>query len=729
MDLIVQLSKELKLPQRSVASAVDLLDAGNTIPFIARYRKEVTGELDENQLRSIEERLSYLRSLEKRKEEVLKSIAEQGKLTPELEAKIQAATILQEVEDLYLPYRPKRRTRASVAKEKGLEPLAEALLAQPLTAKQLAQCAEAFINPDLGVQTMEEALAGAQDIIAERVAEDADHRRYVRNVTYQQGVVQTKAVDQAKKSDFEMYYEYQEPLHRLPPHRVLAINRGEAEGYLQVKLEAPDQWLVNHLQGRTISHPGSAASELIMAAVADGYKRLIAPSIERELRSEISARADEHAIRIFATNLRNLLLQPPVRGQVVMGVDPAYRTGCKVAVVDETGRLLALTVVYPTPPQQRIADAEAKLLEMIERYEVDLITIGNGTASRETEQFVADMIKKSRRPVKYTIVNEAGASVYSASKVAGEEFPKLDVSERSAISIARRLQDPLAELVKIDPKSIGVGLYQHDVNQKSLGQSLEVVVESVVNAVGVDLNTASASLLQYVAGLKATVAKNIISHRDTNGKFGTRAQLKKVPRLGDQTFVQAAGFLRISDGDEPLDNTSVHPEAYQAARQLIKRLGYTPSELLSGGLRDLAQRLDGVNLELLAAELGIGVPTLRDMIDSLQKPGRDPRDTLPPPIFSTDVLKFEDLSSGMILDGVVRNVVDFGAFVDIGVHQDGLVHVSELSERRVTHPTDVVRVGDTVRVMVIGVDMDRHRISLSLKRAKNIEGGVGGGQT
>lgn len=716
--MIRQIAGELGLSPGQVRTVAGLLDEGNTIPFIARYRKEMTGELDENQLRAIEERRGYLKQLEDRKGEVLRLIGEQGKLTPELESAIAAAVKLQEVEDLYRPYRQKRKTRASVAKERGLEPLAQWLLSQPRQGDPLAEAAR-YIDEAKGVETAEEALQGAMDIVAEGLADDANARRQVRRFTWDHGVLRSKAKDAEAESVYEMYYNYSEPVKRLPPHRVLAINRGEREEVLSVGIEVPAERIVDELQRRLIRGP-SVARELLAAAAEDAYKRLIAPSIERELRAELTEKAEEHAIGIFSENLRNLLLQPPVKGRVVLGVDPAYRTGCKLAVVDETGKLLEVAVSYPTPPHNKKAEAEALFRRLIEQYGVTLIVIGNGTASRETEQFVAGVIKgMPERGLQYLIVSEAGASVYSASKLAQEEFPDLDVAERSAVSIARRLQDPLAELVKIEPKAIGVGQYQHDVSQKRLDESLAGVVESAVNHVGVDVNTASPSLLSYVSGINATIARNIVKFREENGAFTDRAQLQKVPRLGAKTFEQCVGFLRIPEGRNPLDKTPIHPESYPVVDRLFRELKLDLSAI---GTEELKAKLAAVEVEAMAAKLDVGAPTLRDIIDSLQRPGRDPRDELPPPIFHTDVLDIEDLKPGMELQGTVRNVVDFGAFVDIGIKNDGLVHISQLSDRFVKHPTEVVAVGDTVKVWVIGVDLKKGRVSLTMKGRAEAQG-------
>lgn len=709
--ILKMLAGELKLSAKQVRTTVGLLDEGNTIPFIARYRKEMTGELDEHAIRAIEERLQYLRNLEARKAEVLRLIFEQGKLTEELRLAITAAAKLQEVEDLYRPYRQKRKTRASVAKEKGLEPFAEWLMSQPPAGDPLAEAAK-YIDEEKGVASAEEALQGAMDILAERIADDAAIRAWVRQYTYNHGIIVTEAKDSEMESVYEMYYAYQEPVRKLPPHRILAINRGEREDVLKVRLVVEEERILDQIAQRTLQQT-SAVREILLAVIEDAYKRLIAPSIEREVRGELTERAEEHAIKVFADNLRNLLLQPPVKGHMVLGVDPAYRTGCKLAVVDDTGKVLDKGVVYPTPPHNKAAEAEQIISAMIEKYGVETIAIGNGTASRETENFIAGLIKKLGNPkLKYIIVSEAGASVYSASKLAAEEFPDFDVAERSAVSIARRLQDPLAELVKIDPKSIGVGQYQHDVQQKRLEESLKFVVESVVNHVGVDLNTASPSLLAYVSGINGTIAKNIVKYREENGRFTNRRQLLKVPRLGAKTFEQCVGFLRIRDGDNPLDNTPIHPESYSIVDKLFEQLQISLEQL---GTEELNARLREVRPEELAPKLDVGLPTLRDILESLQRPGRDPREELPPPIFSTDVLKIEDLAPGMELKGTVRNVTDFGAFVDIGLENDGLVHISQLSDRYVKHPMDVVSVGDIVTVRVLQTDLKRGRVSLTMR--------------
>jgi uncharacterized protein len=714
MDLALltrTIAAEMGVKPHQVEHTIALLDEGNTVPFIARYRKEMTGQLDETQIRSIEERVRYLRNLSVRKEEVLRLIEEQGKLTDELKQAIEQATKLQEVEDLYRPYRQKRRTRATMAKEKGLEPLAAYLLSLPVQGNP-EEVAAAYIDPDKGVESVEQALQGAMDIIAEQVSDDADIRKWIRHRTFEKGILITeqKAEEADEKNVYQMYYAYREPLKKVVPHRVLAINRGENEGILKVSVEAPVEEICAFLEKRVITRE-TVARSLLEAALEDSYKRLIAPSIEREVRSELTEAAEERAIHIFAENLRNLLLQPPVKGKVVLGVDPAYRTGCKLAVVDETGKLLQVAVIYPTPPVSKVAEAAAKVKELIARYDVDIIAIGNGTASRETEQFIADVLKEVKKEVFYIIVNEAGASVYSASALAKEEFPNLDVAERSAVSIARRLQDPLAELVKIDPKSVGVGQYQHDVSQSRLAESLQFVVQSVVNHVGVDVNTASPSLLQYVSGISKQVASNIVKLRDEVGKFTDRSQLKKVPRLGEKTYEQCIGFLRIMDGTNPLDKTPIHPESYAATFKLLEMIGVEPAEIGSDKCRE---RLNGLDVAATAKQLEIGEPTLRDIMESLLRPGRDPRDELPKPLLRHDVLQLSDLSQGMKLQGTVRNVVDFGAFVDIGLKNDGLVHISQLRKGFVKHPLDVVTVGDIVDVWVLEIDEKRQRVGLTM---------------
>lgn len=714
--ILKQISTELQLPATKVKTTMGLLDEGNTIPFIARYRKEMTGELDENELRAIEERLQYLRNLEDRKLDVIRLINEQGKLTPELQASIEASGKLQELEDLFRPYRQKRKTRASVAKERGLEPLSVWIFSQPKQGNVLAEAGK-YVDEAKDVPTAEAALQGAMDIIAEQIADDAKVRAWVRRYTYDNGVVRTEAKDKQLESVYEMYYDYQEPVKRLPPHRTLAINRAEREEVIKVALDVVNDKIHDFI-GRHYIRGESIVKNSLALVIEDAYKRLIAPSVDREVRGELTDKAEEHAIRIFAENLRNLLLQPPVKGKIVLGVDPAFRTGCKLAVVDETGKVLEIAVTYPTPPNNKITEAKAKIKQMIAQYDVELIVIGNGTASRETEQFIAELIREVKekdttsRKLEYIIVSEAGASVYSASKLAQTEFPDMDVSERSAISIARRMQDPLAELVKIDPKSIGVGQYQHDVTQKRLEESLTGVVESAVNHVGVDLNTASPSLLSHVAGVNGTIAKNIVAYREEHGKFTNRKQLQKVARLGAKAYEQCVGFMRISGGENPLDSTPIHPESYGVVDALFQELRLELRQLGSQPLRETLQLLEP---EALAPKLGVGVPTLRDIVDSLQRPGRDPREATPLPIFRTDVLKIEDLVAGMELHGTVRNVIDFGAFVDIGIKNDGLVHISQLSDSFVKRPMDVVSIGDTVNVRVLEVDLKKGRVSLTMK--------------
>ncbi|HEU4962577.1 MAG TPA: Tex family protein [Bacilli bacterium] len=709
-----QIADELQVRPGQVKAVADLLDEGNTIPFIARYRKEMTGELDENVVRTIQERLQSLRNLAARKEEVHRLIAEQEKMTPELATAIEAAKTLTELDDIYRPYRPKRKTRAGVAKEKGLEPLALWLTDKP-TGDVLQEAAK-YIDAEKGVVSAEEALAGALDIFAEWVADDAKTRQYVRDLTMKKGTIKSTATGKGdqERDVYGMYAEYEEPVSKVVPHRVLAMNRGEKEEALKIAIVAPVGEILQGLERQHLSRKPTVAHEHLRAALEDGYKRLIEPSIEREVRAALTEKAEEQAIHVFAQNLKQLLLQPPVKGKTVLAIDPAFRTGCKVAVLDETGRVLDIAVTYPTAPRHDVQGAKRILQGLVDKHGVDVITIGNGTASRETEQFVAEFIGEQSRELVYLIVNEAGASVYSASKLAGEEFPNLDVAERSAVSIGRRLQDPLAELVKIDPKSIGVGQYQHDVSQKKLEEQLTAVVESAVNSVGVDLNTASPSLLAYISGLSATVAKNVVKYREETGKFTSRAQLGKVPRLGPKTYQQAVGFLRIADAEQPFDNTPIHPESYPAAKKLLASMGFKVEDIVKASRREeFRQSLSALNLEQQAADLDIGVPTLKDIVEALQKPGRDPRDELDPPLFRTDVLKIEDLEPGMRLKGTVRNVVDFGAFVDIGVKQDGLVHISELADRFVRNPMEVVSVGDVVEVKVLSVDVKKNRIALT----------------
>ncbi|MBO5161028.1 MAG: RNA-binding transcriptional accessory protein [Lachnospiraceae bacterium] len=802
MDIIQKIKEELQVEKWQVEAAVKLIDEGNTIPFISRYRKEVTGSLNDEQLRNLDERLTYLRSLEDKKEQVLKSIEEQGKLTDELKEKILAAQTLVVVEDLYRPYRPKRKTRASIAKEKGLEPLAEYILRQEATEPVLNEAAK-YVSEEKEVKTPEEALQGAQDIIAEMISDDADHRLYIRNITVEEGIVTGTAKDEKAQSVYEMYYNFEEPVKKIAGHRVLALNRGEAEKVLTVKVNAPEERILRYLEKKLITKENEYTTPVICAAVEDSYDRLIAPAIEREIRNDLTEKAEDGAINVFGKNLEQLLLQPPIAGKVVLGWDPAFRTGCKLAVVDATGKVLDTKVIFPTAPQNKVEESKAELKKLIKKYNVDLISVGNGTASRESEQVIVELLKELDRPVQYVIVNEAGASVYSASKLATEEFPNFDVGQRSAASIARRLQDPLAELVKIDPKSIGVGQYQHDMNQKKLSDALSGVVEDSVNKVGVDLNTASASLLEYVSGINKTIAKNIVDYRENNGRFVNRKQLLKVPKLGPKAYEQCAGFLRIPDGKNPLDATSVHPESYEAAEQLMEKLGLTmedikeaqkqaaakkASDRSSAAQADgqkngngtvnapkkreeqkgkavrvhntntamgkaLAAAMGGVtfdnsaqtsakqtapvaknavndakdmsglekrikNKKLLAEELGIGEITLTDILKELEKPGRDPRDDMPKPILRSDVLDMKDLKPGMILKGTVRNVIDFGVFVDIGVHQDGLVHISQITDRYIKHPLEAVSVGDIVDVQVLTVDMAKKRIGLTMKIQK-----------
>ena len=802
MDIIQKIKEELQVEKWQVEAAVKLIDEGNTIPFISRYRKEATGSLNDEQLRNLDERLTYLRSLEDKKEQVLKSIAEQGKLTDELKEKILAAQTLVVVEDLYRPYRPKRKTRASIAKEKGLEPLAEYILRQEATEPVLNEAAK-YVSEEKEVKTPEEALQGAQDIIAEMVSDDADHRLYIRNITVEEGIVSSTAKDEKAQSVYEMYYNFEEPVKKIAGHRVLALNRGEAEKILTVKVNAPEERILRYLEKKLITKENEYTSPVIRAAAEDSYDRLIAPAIEREIRNDLTEKAEDGAINVFGKNLEQLLLQPPIAGKVVLGWDPAFRTGCKLAVVDATGKVLDTKVIYPTAPQNKVEESKTELKKLIKKYNVDLISVGNGTASRESEQVIVDLLKELDRPVQYVIVNEAGASVYSASKLATEEFPNFDVGQRSAASIARRLQDPLAELVKIDPKSIGVGQYQHDMNQKKLSDALSGVVEDSVNKVGVDLNTASASLLEYISGINKTIAKNIVDYRENNGRFVSRKQLLKVPKLGPKAYEQCAGFLRIPDGKNPLDATSVHPESYEAAEQLMEKLGLTMEDIKEAQKQAAAKKASGrssaaqadgqkngngtvntpkkreeqkgkavrvhntntamgkalaaamggvtfdnsaqtsakqtapvaknavndakdmsglekriKNKKLLAEELGIGEITLTDILKELEKPGRDPRDDMPKPILRSDVLDMKDLKPGMILKGTVRNVIDFGVFVDIGVHQDGLVHISQITDRYIKHPLEAVSVGDIVDVQVLTVDMAKKRIGLTMKIQK-----------
>ena len=773
MDIVKKIAAELEIRPQQVEAVIKLIDEGNTIPFIARYRKEAHGSLNDEQLRNLSERLTYLRTLEEKKEQVLATIEEQGKLTDELKAQILAAETQVLVEDLYRPYRPKRRTRAIIAKEKGLEPLAQIILAQEVT-EPLETIAEQYVSEEKEVKDVADAIAGARDIIAEQISDNADYRKYIRDITRQEGILTSTAKDEKAQSVYEMYYEYQEPVKKIAGHRVLALNRGEKEKFLVVKLEAPEERILTYLCKKTITEENEIVTPVLEEAVTDSYKRLIAPAIEREIRNELTEQAEDGAIKVFGKNLEQLLMQPPIAGKTVLGWDPAFRTGCKLAVVDPTGKVLDTKVIYPTAPQNKVEEAKREVKKLIQKYGISLISVGNGTASRESEMIIADMLHEIKEPVQYIIVNEAGASVYSASKLATEEFPNFDVGQRSAASIARRLQDPLAELVKIDPQSIGVGQYQHDMNQKKLGETLSGVVEDCVNKVGVDLNTASASLLEYISGISKVIAKNIVTYREENGKFTSRKELLKVPKLGPKAFEQCAGFMRILDGKNPLDATSVHPETYDAANALLDKLGIdteelkkiqteaakqqsplakkktapkkkkqqfvvrnthtafgaafaeafgsidlpsgeteeTPTENKASG--SLQKRVK--DKKKMADELGIGEITLVDILKELEKPARDPRDEMPKPILRTDVLEMKDLKEGMILKGTVRNVIDFGAFVDIGVHQDGLVHVSEMSDKKfVKHPLDVVSVGDIVDVKVMGVDLKKQRIQLTMK--------------
>ena len=714
MDINQKLTQELDVKLWQVEAAVKLIDEGNTIPFISRYRKEATGSLNDEQLRKLHERLMYLRNLEEKKEQVLSSIEEQGKLTEELKSQILAAETLVVVEDLYRPYRPKRRTRATIAKEKGLEPLA-ALITLQQTKEPLEETAKAYLSEEKEVRTVEEAIAGAQDIIAESISDEADYRSWIRNTTARKGKVISAAKDPEAESVYEMYYEFEEPVSRLAGHRILALNRGEKEKFLTVKVEAPEEDILRYLEKKVIRKDNPITTPVLKAAAEDSYKRLIGPAIEREIRNELTEKAEDGAIEVFGKNLHQLLMQPPITGQVVLGWDPAFRTGCKLAVVDATGKVLGTTVIYPTAPTTpaKIKASKDLLKKIIPKYNITLISVGNGTASRESEQFIVDLLKEIPEKVQYVIVSEAGASVYSASKLATEEFPNFDVGQRSAASIARRLQDPLAELVKIDPKSIGVGQYQHDMNQKKLGESLTGVVEDCVNKVGVDLNTASAPLLSYISGISSTLAKNIVAYREENGRFTDRRKLLKVAKLGPKAFEQCAGFMRIQGGDNPLDATGVHPESYEAAEKLLTKQGFQPEDIIGGKLAGLSLTIK--DYKKLAEELGIGEITLQDIVKELEKPARDPREEMPKPILRTDVLEMKDLKEGMILKGTVRNVIDFGVFVDIGVHQDGLVHISQITEKFIKHPLEVVSVGDIVDVKVMSVDLKKKRIQLTMR--------------
>lgn len=713
-EIIKKLATELNVKENQVKNTVTLIDEGNTIPFIARYRKEVTGNLDDEILRKLDDRLLYLRNLEARKEEILRLIEEQGNLTTELEDKIKKANILTELEDIYRPFKPKKRTRATIAKEKGLEPLARMIQKQCEKEGDLLQIASSYVDAEKGVETPEDALQGASDILAEEISDHAEYRKQIRRISYRTGKIETVATKPEESSAYDMYYQFSENVNRIPSHRILAIWRGEKEEYLKVKFEVNEEEVAQYLKNQVIlSH--SIYEDLLVTMLQDAYKRLIKPSIEREIRSDKFEEASEQAIEVFGINAKNLLMAAPLKDMVIMGFDPAYRTGCKIAVIDETGKLLDYTTVYPTAPQNDVRGATKELLILIEKYHINMIAIGNGTASRESEQFVATLIKQATHEVFYTIVSEAGASVYSASALATKEYPDINVSIRGAISIARRLQDPLAELVKIDPKSIGVGQYQHDVNQKRLDTKLTGVVETAVNKVGVDINTATPSLLAYVSGINATVSENIVKYREENGKFTTRKELMKVPKLGKTSFVQCAGFLKVPESSNVLDNTMVHPESYDVAKQLLASLGYELKKIQKEDWDSVRQRLEGLNISEIANQLEIGEPTIQDIVSELKKPGRDPREDMPKPILKSDVLKIEDLQEGMILTGTVRNVIDFGAFVDIGIKHDGLVHISELSDQFVRNPMEEVAVGDIVKVRVIGIDLAKGKVKLSMK--------------
>lgn len=715
MDIIEKLAEELQIKTKQVKAAVELIDEGNTIPFIARYRKEATGALNDEVLRNLFERLNYLRNLEEKKEQVLSSIEEQGKLTPELKEQILAAETMVVVDDLYRPYRPKRRTRATIAKEKGLEPLANIISLQ-MTKNTVEEEAKKFIDKEKEVNSIEEAIAGAKDIIAEHISDEADYRIHIRELTMKEGTLTSTAKDKEAESVYEMYYEFAESIAKLAGHRILALNRGENEKILTVKVEAPEEQILRYLEKQVITKANPNTTPVLKEAIEDSYTRLIAPAIEREIRNDLTERAQDGAIRVFGKNLEQLLMQPPIANQVVLGWDPAFRTGCKLAVVDATGKVLDTTVIYPTAPQNKVEEAKSVLKKLIAKYHITLISLGNGTASRESEQVIVSLLKEIPEKVQYVIVNEAGASVYSASKLATEEFPNFDVGQRSATSMARRLQDPLAELVKIDPKSIGVGQYQHDMNQKKLSEALGGVVEDCVNKVGVDLNTASASLLEYISGISKTIAKNIVAYREENGRFTSRNELLKVAKLGPKAYEQCAGFMRIIEGKNPLDATGVHPESYDATKKLLEKLGYTPQDITERKLLGIAKKI--TDYKKLAEELGIGELTLCDIVKELEKPARDPREDMPKPILRSDVLEMKDLKPGMILKGTVRNVIDFGAFVDIGVHQDGLVHISEICDRYIKHPLEVVSVGDIVDVKVMSVDLKKQRIQLTMKFEK-----------
>ena len=712
MDMNKKIADELEIKSWQVEAVVKLIDEGNTIPFIARYRKEQHGALNDEQLRNLHERLIYLRNLEEKKEQVLASIEEQGKLTEELKTQILAAQTQVVVDDLYRPYRPKRRTRATIAKEKGLEGLANIILLQ-MTEQPLESEAENYLSEEKEVKTTAEAIQGAMDIIAESVADDADYRMYIRKLTMDEGLLVSVAKDEKEKSVYENYYEFSEAVKKIAGYRILAINRGEKEKFLTVKIEAPEERILRYLEKQVITADNPVTTPVLTEVIADAYTRLIAPAIEREIRNELTEKAEDGAITVFGKNLEQLLMQPPIAGRVVLGWDPAFRTGCKLAVVDETGKVLDTTVIFPTEPQNKVKESKEILKKLIKKYHVSLISVGNGTASRESEQVIAELLKELDTKVEYVIVNEAGASVYSASKLATEEFPNFDVGQRSAASMARRLQDPLAELVKIDPKSIGVGQYQHDMNQKKLSEALSGVVEDCVNKVGVDLNTASASLLEYISGISKVIAKNIVAYREENGRFGSRNQLLKVAKLGPKAYEQCAGFMRITDGKNPLDATGVHPESYDATKKLLDKLGFTMEDVKNRNLDGISKKIS--NYDKLAEELGIGAITLQDIVKELEKPARDPREDMPKPILRSDVLEMKDLTPGMVLKGTVRNVIDFGAFVDIGVHQDGLVHISQMSDKFIKHPLEVVSVGDIVEVKVMSVDLKKQRIQLTMK--------------
>ena len=712
MDIIKKIAQEIGCRDSQVEAAVKLIDEGNTIPFIARYRKEATGSLNDEQLRLLHERLVYLRNLEDKKAQVIASIEEQGKLTDQLRADIEKAETMVLVDDLYRPYRPKRKTRATIAKDKGLEGLANIIMLQ-MTRTPIVKEAEAYVSEENGVADTSEAIAGAMDIIAENISDTADYRTHIRDLTTRHGVLRTTAKDPEAESVYEMYYDFSTPVSKMTGYRTLAVNRGEKEKFITVKIEAPVNDIISYLKKQIIVRDNPETEQILSDVIADSYDRLIAPAIEREIRNALTETAEDGAIKVFASNLQQLLMQPPIAGQTVLGWDPAFRTGCKLAIVDPTGKVLDTVVIFPTAPQKKVAEAKKTVKALIKKYGITLISVGNGTASRESEMVIAELISELDTPVQYVITNEAGASVYSASKLATEEFPHFDVGQRSAASIARRVQDPLAELVKIDPKAIGVGQYQHDMNQKKLTEALDAVVEDSVNKVGVDLNTASAPLMEHISGINKTLAKNIVDYREANGRFNTRKELLKVAKLGPKAFEQCAGFMRINGGSNPLDATSVHPESYDIATALLSHIGYTTDDIASGRLKDLSKAAG--NIKKLAEELGTGTITLNDIIKELEKPARDPRDEMPKPILRGDVLEMKDLTEGMILKGTVRNVIDFGAFVDIGVHQDGLVHISEMSDKFIKHPLDVVSVGDIVQVKVIGIDLAKKRIQLSMK--------------